>query len=54
MFAIIVNPVSGRANEALTAQLIASIEQAGHSARIFLTECEGDATAKTRMALEAG
>ena len=54
MFAIIVNPVSGRANEKLTAQLIECIEQAGHTARVFPTDCEGDATAKTRMALKAG
>lgn len=54
MFAIIVNPVSGRSDEALTRQLCSIIEEAGHSVRVFPTECEGDATAKTRMALEAG
>ena len=54
MFAIIVNPVSGSADEKLTAQLCALIEEKGHSVRIFATECEGDATTQTRMAMEAG
>ena len=54
MFAIIVNPVSGSADEQLTAQLRALIEAAGHTARIFKTECEGDATTKTRMAMKEG
>ena len=55
MFAIIVNPVSGgREGAHLVEQLNALICEAGHTAQVFATECEGDATAKARQALEAG
>lgn len=55
MFAIIVNPVSGgHAGEELISRLIAMIEERGHSARVFATECAGDATAKARLAMEQG
>ena len=55
MFAIIVNPVSGgHESEKLVAQLKAMIEAEGHGAKVFATECEGDATAKARRALDEG
>ena len=55
MFAIIVNPVSGRhADDHLTDKLCAEIQARGHSVRIFSTESEGDATAKVRQALSEG
>lgn len=55
MFAIIVNPVSGDHESGLLIdRLCAMIGEKGHTARVFATESEGDATNKTRQALEAG
>lgn len=55
MFGIIVNPVSGGGKYAeLAKRLCAMIEEKGHAARVYATECEGDCRAKTRQALEAG
>ena len=55
MFAIIVNPVSGtHANETLIQKLIELIEARGHQAKVFATECNGDATNKARQALAQG
>ena len=54
MFAIIINPVSGRANEQLAQRLTQLIEAKGETAKIFATECEGDATSKARQALAEG
>ena len=55
MFGIIVNPVSGaHADEKLTDKLATMIADHGHSAHIFETTCEGDATVKVRQALAEG
>lgn len=55
MFAIIVNPVSGgREGAQLVEQMKALIAEKGHTAHVFATECEGDATQKARQALEEG
>lgn len=54
MFAIIINPVSGRANEQFAKKLVALIEAKGETAKVFATECEGDATSKARQALAEG
>ena len=55
MFAIIVNPVSGRRADAqLTDKLCEEIKARGCSVRVFPTECKGDATTKARQALSEG